>query len=98
MSKWFLDQDVFVRAKKRIRAVYEAGHRVIVSFSGGKDSTVCLELAIQVAREMGLLPVETVMMDEEILYPGTFEYSDYVANRPEVDFHWFVASSSVCGG
>ena len=90
MAKRYVKGDVYQLAKRRIRAVYEEGHRVVVSFSGGKDSCVCLELAIEVATELGMLPVEVVMMDEEILYPGTFVYSERVANRKEVNFHWLV--------
>jgi len=46
--------------------VYEAGHHVVVSFSAGKDSGVCLEVCLLAAKETGNLPLDVVMRDEEI--------------------------------
>ena len=83
-----LGTDVFNEALDRMIAVYQAGHRVVVSFSAGKDSNICLELAILAATATNRLPVEVVMQDEEIALPGTYEYAERTAARPEVDFHW----------
>lgn len=90
MPKRYLETDVFQAALDRLITLYEGGHRLIVSFSAGKDSGVCLELAILAARLTGRLPVEVIMRDEEILFPGSFEYSERIAARPEVEFHWVV--------
>lgn len=92
----YLGMDVFDAAIERLKNSYEAGHRVIVSTSGGKDSTVCTELAIIAARETGRLPVELIHRDEEIIHPGTTEYLERVAERTgEVEFHWIVANNPV---
>ena len=88
-------ESVFDESIKRIRHLYEGGHRVIVSFSGGKDSGVCLELAIIAAKETGNLPVEVVMRDEEIMFPGTFEYSERMYHREEIEFHWLIARQPI---
>lgn len=85
-----LGQNVFVMAVERTRAVYREGHRVVVSFSAGKDSGVALEIAIMAATLEDKLPVEVTMRDEEMAFPGTFEYAERVAARPEVKFHWIV--------
>jgi predicted phosphoadenosine phosphosulfate sulfurtransferase len=88
--------DVFQAAYDRIAALYRHGDRVTVSVSGGKDSTVVLELSIMVARDLGKLPVDVVMRDEEIMYPGTFEYLHRVAERiDDVDFHWVIAGQPI---
>jgi predicted phosphoadenosine phosphosulfate sulfurtransferase len=79
----------------RLGQVYSEGHRVMVSFSAGKDSNVVLELAIMAAEQAGRLPVEAIMRDEEILFPGSFEYAERVAARPEVEFHWVVANQPI---
>lgn len=56
---------VFDESISRIEALYRAGHRVVVSFSGGKDSGIILELARIAAERAGKPPVEVVMRDEE---------------------------------
>jgi predicted phosphoadenosine phosphosulfate sulfurtransferase len=90
MPRKNLGTDVFNMAVDRMAALYKAGHRMVVSFSGGKDSCCTLEICIIAAREAGRLPVEVVLQDEEVAYPGTYEYSERIAARPEVKFHWFV--------
>src|SRR6059036_106266 len=90
-----LSIDTFTAAGQRLIGLYGEGHRIVVSFSAGKDSGVCLELAIMAARETGRLPVEVVMRDEEIMFPGTFEYPERQAARSEIDFHWIVANQPI---
>ncbi len=94
-TRKFLDLNVFEKSVERMKVLYEQGHRIVVSFSGGKDSGVCLEICIIAATMTGRLPVEVVMRDEEIMFPGTFEYCEWVASRPEVSFHWLVARQPV---
>jgi predicted phosphoadenosine phosphosulfate sulfurtransferase len=55
-----------------------------------------MELTIMVARDLGMLPVQVTHRDEEIMYPGTFEYLHRVAQRTdEVDFHWIIAGQAI---
>jgi predicted phosphoadenosine phosphosulfate sulfurtransferase len=86
-----LGMSVLDAALMRLGEQYEAGHRVVVSCSGGKDSIICAELAIIAARRAGRLPVEVVTREEEIIFPGTCEYLERLAARPEVSMTWLVA-------
>jgi len=86
-----LGMTVFDAAVLRLQEQYEEGHRVVVSCSGGKDSAVCVEVAIVAATRAGRLPVEVVTREEEIIPPGTREYLMRLRERPEVDLHWLVA-------
>lgn len=96
MSRVPLGVDVFEAAIERLASLYRRGDRVILSFSAGKDSGACLELMILAAQQAGWSePVEVVMRDDEIMLPGTFEYAERVAARPEVRFHWLVARQPV---
>ena len=95
MPRQHLGINVFDMAVRRMEEVYAGGHRVIVSFSGGKDSGVCLEICLIAARLTARLPVEVMMRDEEIMFPGTFEYCERVATRSEIDFHWIYACQPV---
>lgn len=88
-----LGVDVFDAAVTRLYAEYSVGHRIIVGISGGKDSTVTLEVAIIAAGMAGRLPVEACIQDEEAAYPGTYEYVERVAQRTgEVKVDWLVCN------
>lgn len=87
--------NVFDESVHRLVNLYEEGHRIVVSFSAGKDSGVCLELCLLAAEKTGRLPVEVVMRDEEVMFPGTFEYAERTAKRKNVHFHWLVANQPV---
>jgi predicted phosphoadenosine phosphosulfate sulfurtransferase len=88
MAKRYLDINVYEAAKDRIRKVYEDFEKVYVSFSGGKDSGVMLELAIEVAREMNRLPVNALYIDLEAQYRNTIEYVERMNARPEIKMDW----------
>jgi len=87
--------NVFDEAVMRLYKLYSEGHRLVVSFSAGKDSGVSLEIAITAATMADRLPVDVVMRDEEIMFPGTFEYAERVAARDEVSFTWLVANQPI---
>jgi len=90
-----LDIDVFNIAIDRMVKIYEDGHTIVVSFSAGKDSGVCLEVCLIAATITNNLPLKVVMRDEEIMFPGTFEYAERTYNRPDIEFHWLIASQPV---
>ena len=94
-GRTYLGMNVFDAAVARVAEQYEAGHRLVVSSSGGKDSAVTVEVAIVAATQTGRLPVEVVTRDEEILFPGTFEYLERLAERPEVDVRWVIAHQPI---
>lgn len=84
-------QNIWDAALGRLIEQYEQGHRIVVSLSGGKDSTCALEMCVIAARMTGRLPVEAVTRDEEILYPGTYEYLERVHARDDVILRHLVA-------
>lgn len=87
-KKKFTDVDVMTAARERIRAALGMCDTLVVSFSGGKDSTVLLNIAIDVCKEEGALPVKTLFVDEEAIYPECEEYVRRVSEREEVELLW----------
>lgn len=85
----YKDKNVFEEALERIRMLFTTHEDVIVSMSGGKDSTVVFNMALMVAREMGRLPLKVFWLDQEAEWQHTVDYMDKIMHMPEVDPYWY---------
>lgn len=90
-----LGTDVFTEALNRLLPLYEDGHRVVCCISGGKDSTIALELCVLAATLTSRLPVEACVRDEEIIYPGVPEYLRTIEARDDVILDWYVSRKAM---
>jgi len=81
--------DVLTMACRRIEEIYRRFDQVQISFSGGKDSTVCLQLALDVCRKIGRLPVKAFFYDEECIPPQTVEYVERTSKLPDLELTWY---------
>ena len=88
-KKEFKETSVYEEALARTRYIYENADHVSVSFSGGKDSTAVLNIALQVAREKNKLPLHVVFFDEEAIHPPTIEYVKRVSENPDINLDWY---------
>ena len=88
LKKKEIETNVYQSALDRFRYLFDSFDKVVVSFSGGKDSTVCLNLALKVAREKNKLPLDVYFWDEEVIMPETVEYMMRVKNHPDVRLKW----------
>jgi predicted phosphoadenosine phosphosulfate sulfurtransferase len=86
--KVYQDKNVFEAAKERIKIAFTDFEKVYISFSNGKDSGVMLNLAIDVARELGKLPVHVLYIDMEAQYKHAIDYTERMFNRDEVVGYW----------
>lgn len=86
--KVYKKQSVYDAALDRIRYLFDEFPNVIVGFSGGKDSTVVLELALIVAREKNRLPLDVLFIDQEAEWQATIDMVKSVMYRDEVRPHW----------
>lgn len=88
--KGFIDADVLTEARRRIHHVFDVFDSVLVAFSGGKDSLVCLHLVREVARERGLPDkVRVVFRDEELIPDSVVDFVDEYRQLPWIDMEWF---------
>lgn len=88
MKRVYQEQNVFDAALDRIRGLYDDFDNIVVSMSGGKDSTVVLHLAMIVAKEKGRLPVDVLFIDQEAEWVATIDYVREVMHTPGVNPFW----------
>jgi len=89
LSKEETNQSVLSAARERISTAFDRFDHVSVSFSGGKDSTVVLMLALEEAEKRGRLPLDVFHFDEEAIHPPTVAYVQRIANNPKINFKWY---------
>lgn len=88
--KGFIGSDVLTEARKRMHHVFDVFDSVMVAFSGGKDSLVCIHLVHQVMQERGITdPLHVVFRDEELIPPSVVEFVDEYRRLPWIDMEWF---------
>ncbi len=88
MSKKYKNISVYEAAVARFDFIYSNFDKVYISFSGGKDSGVMLNMAIEAARRHGKLPVDVLIIDLEAQYRHTVDYVMRMVSRPEVKAYW----------
>ncbi len=88
-KKEVLKSNVYDEALERTRYIFDHFDKVVVSFSGGKDSTAVLNVALEVARERNKLPLDVVFFDEEAIHPPTIEYVRRVSKSKDVNLKWY---------
>lgn len=87
--KIFKQRNVLEEALDRIRYLYDEFPEIVIGFSGGKDSTVVFNLALQVAREKGRLPLKVMWIDQEVEWNATVEFNTYIMTLPFVKPYWY---------
>lgn len=88
--KGFIDSDVLTEARVRLHHIYDVFDSVMVAFSGGKDSLVCLHLARSVAQERGdERPIKVVFRDEELIPDSVVDFVDEYRQQPWCDLRWY---------
>jgi predicted phosphoadenosine phosphosulfate sulfurtransferase len=88
VEKTPLKVSVLEAARARISELFDHFPNVIVSFSGGKDSGVLLNLAYEEAERRGRLPLHVLTLDLEAQYRNTHEYVERTFRREGITGHW----------
>ena len=75
----YIDRTVLDTARERMSTVFDEFENIVVSISGGKDSTVLAHLALTEAHRRGRR-IGLFFLDEEVVYDSTVEQVDYLMN------------------
>lgn len=86
--EYYYNEDVFSAARRRIAWVFDNFPHIVVGFSGGKDSTAVLHLALDEAEKRGRLPLEVFFIDQEGEWDCTIEYVRQIMYDPRVKPAW----------
>ena len=75
---------------ERLQSVFQRHDKVAVAWSGGKDSTALMELALEARKTVpGSPPLHAVWLDSGAEYNATVQLARELQARPGVCFHWF---------
>lgn len=88
---FYSDKNVYEAALERFRYIFREFYgkrKIVVTMSGGKDSTVVLNLAHEVMKEMGIEKIPVLFLDQEAETPMTIEYIRYIMHLPWVEPYW----------
>lgn len=93
--KLYLNQTVYDAAMERIAWLFGEFENVIVNVSGGKDSTVVLNLSLEVAERLGRLPVKVMFIDQEAEWRATIDHVRLIMADPRVEPIWLQVPISI---
>lgn len=98
-GKQYTEQNVLDAAIERYRFIFEEFNHVYFSLSGGKDSSVMLELADMVANEVGA-SYDVLSIHLEAQYKDTINHIEYLRNHLQHydDFYWVCLPLSLRNG
>jgi len=86
--KVFSKENVYDMALERFRFLFDE-MPLVVSISGGKDSTVIFNMALEVAREKGKLPLKVFFLDQEAEWNSTVDTVRKIMSHPDVEPLWY---------
>ncbi len=79
LKQVYTNKNVLEASRKRLKKIFDEYEEIIVSISGGKDSTVLANLALQEANKQGR-KIGMFFLDEEVVYESTIEQVKYLMN------------------
>lgn len=84
------DKNVYEAAKDRIRYIFDEfpDRKIVIGFSGGKDSTAILYLVKEIMDERGMEKIPLFFLDQELEAPQVVEYMRETMHLSWVEPYW----------
>lgn len=79
LKQVYINKPVLESARERMAYIFDEFENIIVSISGGKDSTVLAHLALLEAHQRGR-KIGIFFLDEEVVYDSTIRQIEYILN------------------
>jgi predicted phosphoadenosine phosphosulfate sulfurtransferase len=91
MKRIYKDANVYDAANERIKYIFDNFERVYLSFSGGKDSGVMLNLALDYVKKNNInKKIGIQILDNEANYEASLDFMKKIldANRDYLEIYW----------
>jgi len=88
MPKKYLDVNVYNAAKERYKLIFKDFEKIYFSFSGGKDSSIMVHLALEIAQDLNKLPLTILFVDLEGNYKTTIDHVEEILLKEDVNAYW----------
>lgn len=85
---YYTGETVLEAARRRIAWLFDEFPNIVVPVSGGKDSTVALQLTLEEAERRGRTPVKVMFVDQEAEWQAVADWMARLYDDPRVDFDW----------
>ena len=86
--KYHSGKNVRQAAADRFDYLYDEFETVVVSVSGGKDSTVLLNMALESAERKNRLPIDVMFLDQEAEWMSVIHYMRHIKEDPRIKMYW----------
>ena len=88
IGKICLSENVMDAAYRRIEWLFDEFENIVIDCSGGKDSTVIREIALDVAEKKNRLPIKVLWCDLEVEWQGVADYMSSVFDDKRIEPIW----------
>ncbi|MDR2084347.1 MAG: phosphoadenosine phosphosulfate reductase family protein [Bacteroidales bacterium] len=86
----YSEMNVFDAAMERIHTIHSLFDHIFISFSGGKDSLVCLKLFELYRKAHGIeKKLDVVFYDEELVDSRVIKFCEEIMNSGKYNFQWW---------
>jgi len=86
--KHYTEQNVYDAARERLEFIFRHFTKVYFSVSFGKDSSVMMHMALEIAKRLNRLPLNVLYIDFEAQYQFLIQHAEEMLLRDDVNAYW----------